>query len=161
MTKMSGLINFPNSEALQLGCFPIWGASEFQRSPPSLFALFFAPVWPNNDPEFLWPSPCDIHTAQADALKNITAASSDPLLFAFNAQGLRVTKHGSIRIPTDAKALQLCICIIGHCGRGSHRGLDATFKNKQNNFFCSSVNTNLSTLFVNCWHFPRPSSVRT
>lgn len=83
-------------------------------------ALFHAPVAPQHDPDFSWPSLAENTATQRSAdeeqRENQTLHEED---------GLYKTDKDQVWIPSDAEHLQLRICVIGHCGIAGHRGYKA------------------------------------
>ena len=86
-----------------------------------LAALFKRPIAPDYDPYFVWPTAEDIASLQATISSQEQAEHNLQ-----EADGIFKLINGSIYIPADAHHLQLRICVVGHCGRGGHRGSEST-----------------------------------
>ena len=121
----------------------------FPLQPPArrISALLRAPLAPDLDPEFRWPSPREFKEAQEVA---ISEGREKPL--GTLVSGLYKDMDGSVWIPSRSVSLQLRLCIIGHCGRGGHRGSGTTFENIRTHFKWSGMETDIATFCNTCLH---------
>jgi len=46
--------------------------------------------------------------------------------------------------------MQLRVCIIGHCGRAGHRGIESTYENIRKHFFWKSMKSDIATFCNTC-----------
>jgi len=142
------IIHIPGVENCWADLLSRWGASDPDntQSSPRIAALLKAPVAPDLQPDFEWPTEKEIHDVQHAAIAkgNEEAPSA-------TRRSLRVT-DGAVWIPKYAVSLQLRICVIAHCGRGGHRGLAATFENIRPHFFWKNMRTDITTFCNTCLH---------
>ena len=120
-------------------------AAPFNQPSLSLPALLRAPVAPELDPDFHWPNLPALRTSQQAALSDADrpeTCSND--LFVYN--------DGAVWIPKDDTSLQPRICIIGHCGRGGHRGADTTYTNIKDHFRWLNMKPDVSVFCNTCLH---------
>ena len=126
-----------------------WGASEEEEQIfPIISSLFVAPIAPSLDEDFKWPNVKDIKSSQNMWEKK----TSDKIPTNVNQQGLLCNEHNSIWIPSEDTKLQLRICIISHCGRGGHRGIETTYKTIRDHFYWKDMKTDISVFCNTCLH---------
>lgn len=104
-----------------------WGAYELQRSAAVIATLFTAPIAPDLDPYFKWPSGCEKIESKLGANRSKSTEMEESL--EYNEIGLKVNRERAIWIPDEDTKLQLRSFIIGHCGRDGRRGADTTYRN--------------------------------
>ena len=93
--------------------------------------LFEAPLAPYLEEKIEWPLVDEVALIQETAIKG-----GEKLPVGLVKQdGLHKNVQGAVWIPKDAVDLQLRLCVIGHCGRGGHRGASTTTKNLSEHFF--------------------------
>ena len=153
----------PGDQNLWADLLSRWGAKDNYEKPDySINALFEAPISPDRDPDFTWPTIEEIINVQQEATK----AEKIPEGLSLKS-GALVTSTEAIWLPSTAEDLQLRICIIGHCGRGGHRGAETTFRNIQKHFIWNTMKTDIITFCNTCLHcqatiggkrIPRPLS---
>ena len=93
-------------------------------APPSIArisTLMLAPVAPNLDPSFSWPTAAEILCIQNAA--RVDLDEKDDAASQLAADGLYRMGSGQVWIPAAAHALHLRICIVAHTGPGGHRGV--------------------------------------
>lgn len=125
-----------------------WGASPTESPSTKISALLTAPVAPDLDPDFKWPSSADISTSQASALEK----GDDIPDSLVDDNGIWKTSSGAVWIPKDDTALILRICIIGHCGRAGHRGTSTTFQNISEYCYWQTMKADIRAFCNTCLH---------
>lgn len=94
-----------------------WNTEEL--SSPSINRRVMVPPYPSTNVEdFEWPSTSALLQVQSTTIDSIPHNAEQE-------DGLRIL-HKKLWIPDDVVDLQLCICIIAHCGAAEHRGQEAT-----------------------------------
>lgn len=126
-----------------------WG-SPYQQRPiqGSIKAIFQAPHAPEFDAEFTWPTVDEISKSQQASIQE--GDEIDPSNR--NSQGLIKAAKGCVWIPRNDRDLQLRICIIGHTGRGGHRGAKTTFENIFPYFSWRDMKTEIASFVNSCLH---------
>ena len=150
-----------------------WGATGFVRHTPcKLSALMRAPVAPHLEADLKWPTLRELVKLQRKALADIAdtdppSGSTDMPPPHQNGHSLHVTSSGAVWVPATATHMQLRLCVIGHCGRGGHRGVNTTFRNVSESFFWTTMKSDISVFCNTCLHcistlggtrIPRPLS---
>lgn len=128
-----------------------WGASGttvHQATQGKLSALMRAPISPDSDPDFTWPTLSDIYDAQTKAIQ----AGADVSSLLKRRSKLLVDKDDRVWIPENELHLQLRICIVGHCGKGGHRGKEATLAAISSEFTWSTIHDDVKEFCKNCLH---------
>ena len=128
-----------------------WGSA---RSHPAagevghlrLAALLQAPLAPNRDADLTWPTRTDIILSQQKA------TPPPATLVNTSYDGLLQFPTGVIWIPPRDVSLQLRICVIGHCGRGGHRGATATAQAIKAIFFWDRIDADIAQFCRTCLH---------
>jgi RNase H-like domain found in reverse transcriptase/Reverse transcriptase (RNA-dependent DNA polymerase)/Integrase core domain/Integrase zinc binding domain len=112
--------------------------------------LMLAPVSPNMDPTFEWPTASEIRLIQDTArVGNIATGSS---IFLSADDHLFHLPLGPVWIPGTAHELQLRLCIVAHTGPGGHRGVDSTTASIQNLFHWPTLREDVLTFCNTCLH---------
>lgn len=125
-----------------------WGNADYQPALPRLSALFVEPFAPSLDPKFTWPGVADIRKAQKNAIKEGDKFYPPKT----NSHSLHINDKSSVWIPDNAIELRMRLCIIGHCGRGGHRGADTTHKNILPKFYWNTMKRDISVFCNTCLH---------
>ena len=114
----------------------------------AMSTLFKAPLAPYLDEDLEWPTAEEVAKIQKAAVE--TGEKRPEALEERN--GLWTNKTGAVWIPADALDMQLRLCIIGHCGRGGHRGVDTTIKQIGDYFFWQSMQADIKSFCNTCLH---------
>jgi len=77
--------------------------------------------------------------------------NADESLPSHKRKKLVVHEFGAIWIPNKAN-LQRRLCIIGHCGRGGHRGSTTTYENLREHYFWNGMRDDVGTFCSTCLH---------
>jgi len=143
------IVHIPGEENVWADLLTRWAAPIASTALPSgsLSALFQAPLAPDLDPDFKWPSRSELIQLQNSALEEGSNAPESR-----NCNGLFVFNDDSIWIPNSAVQLQLRLCIIGHCGRGGHRGAATTYENIRAHFQWESMRSDIVSFCNTCLH---------
>jgi Integrase core domain/Integrase zinc binding domain/Chromo (CHRromatin Organisation MOdifier) domain len=147
-------VHIPGEENCWADLLSRWGASDplqprSSQFPVRISALFRAPVAPELDADFTWPSPTELYEAQQLALK----AGEEPPPTDLDATGsLLKNSTGAVWIPRSETFLQLRICIIGHCGRSGHRGFHACHEGIKAHFSWATMREDVATFCETCLH---------
>ena len=130
------------------------GTSGFVRQQLVLSSILLALVCPDVDPDFTWPTVPELQQLQVPSLADSPLSEAVIKLapVAKNDHGLRVSTQGAVWIPHNAINIQLRICVIGHCGRGGHRGGDITIKNIQEQFVWQGMKADIEVFCHTCLH---------
>ena len=121
--------------------------TESGRKHLHLSRLFRAPVAPEFDDDFQWPQHDDIVSAQKSITSEIVNMHELSMM-----DGIWKTTTGATYIPEDATHLQLRLCVVGHFGRGGHRGLQATQQSIMTHFYWNHIKEDITTFHKSCLH---------
>jgi hypothetical protein len=106
----------------------VWSDMLTRWAAPSPIArvskFMLAPVAPNLDPSFSWPTAAEIRLIQEAARVGLT--SGDDSAIQLSDDDLYRLVSDQVWIPAAAHDLQLRICIVAHTGPGGHRGVGTT-----------------------------------
>lgn len=143
------IVHIPGEENVWADLLSRWGSRQDDPACDIRIAsLFSAPVAPELDPDFTWPSAADIKRSQADAKDKVTPLPSGLT----EVDGILQNNAGATWIPHTDTALKLRLCIIGHCGRGGHRGATTTLENIKGHFVWKDMKTDIATFCNTCLH---------
>jgi hypothetical protein len=112
--------------------------------------LMLAPVAPNLDPSFSWPTAAEIRLIQ-DAARIGLAIEDDAATHLANNDLYRMAS-GQVWIPAAAHDLQLRICIVAHTGPGGHRGVSTTTASVEALFSWPTLHDDVRTFCNTCLH---------
>ena len=144
------IVHIPGDSNTWADLLTRWGAPAQIRSLAALrcylATITRAPVEPSTD--FAWPTKAKLVAAQRAALEGGEKLPRE----AFLADDLWRTKKGATWIPTRDTALQLRLCIIGHCGRAGHRGAQTTLENMSPHVWWRDMQTDVFTFCNTCLH---------
>ena len=146
------VVHIPGTENIWADLMSRWGTP----TPPTSIALlrramstlFTAPLAPYIDEKIEWPTAEEVATIQAEAIREGEKLPDAPE----KRNGVLTDAQGAVWIPADAVNLQLRLCIIGHCGRGGHRGVTTTLKNICEHFFWRTMRADITSFCNTCLH---------
>lgn len=126
-----------------------WGSPIQPRAiQGSIKAIFQAPHAPQFDDDFTWPRLAEIIDVQQQFL--VTEDVTIPPDAERIAQPLIKNRHCAICIPATATDFQLRLCVIGHTGRGGHRGARTTYENISRHFYWPNMKSDITTFVNSC-----------
>ena len=110
-------------------------------------ALLVAPLAPEQDPDFTWPTVKDIVSAQ----QHVTDDEKEEFQLIHRDEFILIPS-GKLYIPADDVHLQLRIYVIGHCGRGGHRASDSTASAIKEYCFWKTMQQDILAFCDSCFH---------
>lgn len=103
------------------------------------------PLPSSSSEDFEWPSPSEFKSAQE------SNSANRPSNFVLK-DSLWTNSSNAVWIPDACTDLQLRLCIIAHTGPSGHRGTTSTIATLQENFFWSTLSSDVRTFVRSCIH---------